>query len=43
MENFKVEHDFPGIGKKMMLLNARQLLHAGKGTNAILLAIEEIT
>jgi len=24
-ENFRVEHDFPGMGKRRMLLNARRL------------------
>ena len=37
--DFEVSHEFPGIGLKIMLLNARQLDSA----NLILLAIEDIT
>jgi len=37
--DFTVTHEFPGIGKKVMLLNARQL----DSTKQILLAIEDIT
>jgi len=44
-ENFTVEHDFPGIGKKSLLLNARRIPGiAGAGaTQHILLAMEECT
>jgi PAS domain S-box-containing protein len=41
-ENFEVEHDFPHLGHRMMLLNARRL-HDGGKTEKILLAIEDIT
>lgn len=37
--DFEVSHEFPDIGLKVMLLNARQL----DETNQILLAIEDIT
>ena len=37
--DYEVSHDFPGIGVKTMLLNARQL----DATQQILLAIEDIT
>jgi hypothetical protein len=37
--DYEVTHDFPGIGVKIMLLNARQL----DTTQQILLAIEDIT
>ncbi len=40
-DDFEVEHDFPDIGRKVMLLNARQLRQAG--AELILLAIEDIT
>lgn len=40
---FRVEHDFPTIGKKVMLLNARQIKAKGKWKDRILLAIEDIT
>lgn len=42
-EDFKVTHNFPGIGKKTMLLNARRITCKGVGTRMILLAIEDIT
>ena len=42
-DNYEVEHDFTTIGKRIMLLNARQILRGlGKG-KIILLAIEDIT
>ena len=34
---------FPRIGRKKMLLNARRIYREGKGTDRILLAIEDIT
>ncbi|MFA7238684.1 MAG: chemotaxis protein CheB [Sulfuricellaceae bacterium] len=42
IENFEVEHDFPGIGKRKMLLNARRITGKTDGTQLILLAIEEV-
>jgi len=39
-DDYEVEHDFAGIGKRIMLLNARQVL--GK-EQIILVAIEDIT
>lgn len=42
-DNYEVEHDFAAIGRRTMLLNARQTEH-GLGTErTILLAIEDIT
>jgi len=41
--NFEVDHEFPVIGRKRMLLNARQIYREGKGTDMILLAIDDIT
>jgi formate hydrogenlyase transcriptional activator len=41
--DFEVDHEFPAIGKKTMLLNARRIYREGKGTDMILLAIEDIT
>jgi hypothetical protein len=38
-----VEHDFPDIGHRKMLLNGRRILHKGTETLTILLAIEDIT
>jgi PAS domain S-box-containing protein len=42
-ENYEVEHKFPNIGNKIMLLNARQIYHDDIGLEMILLAIEDIT
>lgn len=43
--DFEVEHIFPLIGHKVMLLNARRVLHEHKSVRShlILLAIEDIT
>ena len=42
-DNYEVEHYFPAIGHKTMLLNARQIYREDVGTQMILLAIEDIT
>lgn len=42
-DNFEVEHNFPGIGKRIMLLNAREIYQKANRTKLILLAIEDIT
>jgi two-component system CheB/CheR fusion protein len=42
-DNFRVEHDFPGIGRRVLLLNARQIEAAEGAPTMILLAIEDIT
>lgn len=42
-DNFEVEHDFPGIGKRIMLLNARRIPPPPGKPRIILLAIEDIT
>jgi PAS domain S-box-containing protein len=42
-ENFEVEQDFPGIGHRTMLLNARRIPGEAGTTQLILLAIEDIT
>jgi two-component system CheB/CheR fusion protein len=41
--DFAVEHKFPKIGLKKMLLNARRIYEADMKTERILLAIEDIT
>ncbi|WP_240183072.1 PAS domain-containing sensor histidine kinase [Pedobacter jeongneungensis] len=41
--DFEVEHDFPHIGKKLMLLNAYRIELEGQFKDQILLAIEDIT
>jgi PAS domain S-box-containing protein len=42
-DDFEVEHEFPGIGRKVMLLNARKLYRPGDHTEMILLAFQDIT
>ena len=41
--DFEVEHAFPDIGTRTMLLNARRLYQDARKTQMILLAIEDIT
>jgi PAS domain S-box-containing protein len=41
--DYEVEHIFPTIGHRVMLLNARRLYREGNHTELILLAIEDIT
>jgi two-component system CheB/CheR fusion protein len=41
--DFMVEHTFPDVGKKKLLLNARRLVFDGDSQPMILLAIEDIT
>ena len=41
--NFEVEHDFPKIGHRTMMLNAKQIRQRVKGANLILVAFEDIT
>lgn len=43
MDGFEVEHDFPGIGRRTMLLNARQVVRGRNATRTILLAFQDIT
>ncbi len=41
--DFEVDHEFPAIGQRTMLLNARRIYREGEGTDRILLALEDIT
>ena len=41
--NYEVDHEFPGIGRKVILLNARQIFRKNIGSHIILLAMEDIT
>jgi len=41
--NFEVEHDFEGVGRKVMLLNASEVFDSNAKEQTILLAIEDIT
>ena len=43
MENYEVEHDFPTIGRRTMLLNARKVFYETGTASTILLGIEDIT
>lgn len=42
-DDFKVEHDFPRIGHRIMVLNARRIYTAGQEKPIMLLAMEDIT
>ncbi|MEN6636348.1 MAG: PAS domain-containing sensor histidine kinase [Clostridiaceae bacterium] len=42
-DNYEVEHDFAAIGRRIMLLNARQILRVLGKEHIILLAIEDVT
>jgi two-component system, cell cycle sensor histidine kinase and response regulator CckA len=42
-EDFEVEKDFPGLGHKIMLLNARRLIPRDTQGHLLLLAIEDVT
>jgi two-component sensor histidine kinase len=43
MDNFEVEHDFPDLGRRIMLLNARKVLYADSPAITILLAFRDVT
>ena len=43
MEGFQVERDFPRLGRRSMLLNARQVFYEGNGHTTILLGLEDVT
>ena len=43
MEKYEVEHDFPSIGRRTMLLNARKVFYEAGTASTILLGIEDIT
>ena len=42
-DDFEVKHNFPNIGTRVMLLNARRLWRGGHHSEFILLAIEDVT
>ena len=41
--DYEVEHDFPGLGRRKMLLTARTLHHPDNGSHSMLLSIADIT
>ena len=43
VDSFRIDHVFPEIGRRIMLLNARRITREDVGTQMILLAIEDIT
>ena len=43
LNDYEVDHEFPGIGRKIILLNARQIFRKNIGSHIILLAMEDIT
>jgi two-component sensor histidine kinase len=44
MEDYEVDHDFPDIGRRTMLLNARKVFYeVGSHANIILLGIEDVS
>jgi signal transduction histidine kinase len=43
LDDFEVDHTFPGIGRKIMLLNARLVAQGPNEPRIILLAMEDIT
>ena len=43
MDAFEVEHEFPRIGRRIMLLNARAVYHADHSRTTLLLAFEDVT
>ena len=43
LDGFEVEHEFPKIGRRTMLLNARTVISQTNAHTALLLAIEDIS
>jgi Histidine kinase/PAS fold len=43
MDAFEVEHEFPVIGRRVMLLNARAVFYADHAQTTLLLAFEDVT
>jgi len=43
MENYEVEHDFRSLGRRTMLLNAREVYYEGASPANIFLSIEDVT
>jgi len=43
MDGFEVEHDFPNVGRRTMLLNARKVIYETGTTATILLAFVDVT
>ncbi len=43
MDGFEVDHDFPGVGRRIMMLNARKVIYETIPDTTILLAFTDIT
>ncbi|RYF94393.1 MAG: PAS domain-containing protein [Caulobacteraceae bacterium] len=43
MDDFEVSHDFPGVGQRTMLLNARKVVYETSPDHTILLAFTDVT
>jgi two-component sensor histidine kinase len=43
MDGFEVDHDFPGLGRRTMLLNARKVVYETSSAMTILLAFTDVT
>jgi chemotaxis protein methyltransferase CheR len=43
MDDYEVEHQFPEIGTRTMLLNARKVFYEGNSHTTLLLGIEDVT
>jgi chemotaxis protein methyltransferase CheR len=43
MDGFEVTHDFPGLGLRIMLLNARKVIYEDSAAITILLAFRDVT
>jgi chemotaxis protein methyltransferase CheR len=43
MDGFEVQHDFPALGQRTMLLNARQVIYEGTPGSTILLPFVDVT
>src|SRR6201988_4145631 len=43
MEDYEAEHEFPHLGTRIMLLNARQVFYKEGAATTILLGIEDVT
>ncbi len=43
LRDFRVEHDFPGIGHRVLMLNARRMTGKDRQPRLILLAMEDVT
>ena len=43
MDNFEIEQDFPHLGQRTMLLNARKVFYSSDKNTTLLLAIEDVT